>query len=72
MSKVEHYDKIWSRAASEKYRQNWERTFGHKKTVQRRDYGPEASGEDKRVQRAVTWPATPSPGVSGATEKTSD
>ncbi len=30
MSKVEHYDKIWSRAANQKYRDNWERTFGKK------------------------------------------
>lgn len=30
MSKTEHFDKIWSRAANQKYCDNWERTFGKK------------------------------------------
>lgn len=30
MSKTEHFDKIWSRAANKKYCDGWERTFGKK------------------------------------------
>ena len=30
MSKTEHFDKIWSHAANQNYRDNWERTVGKK------------------------------------------
>lgn len=44
MSKVEHYDKIWSHAANQNYRDNWERTFGDKK--------PKRKKPDKRRYHA--------------------